>query len=98
RAILSQGVEELRFEELGKELKEAVETAWTGEDSVSQIYYDETLGRMTLTYAVPVRDLTGNVVGALAGSRSLKTFAEMLHEPTMAGTAMNIDLIGEDGT
>lgn len=98
RAILSQGVEELRFEELGKELQEAVKIAWTGEDSVSQIYYDETLGRMTLTYAVPVRDLTGNVVGALAGSRSLKTFAEMLHEPTMAGTTMNIDLIGEDGT
>lgn len=98
RAVLAQGTEELTFRELGIELQETVESAWTGQEAVSPIYYDDTLGRMTLTYAVPVRDIAGNVVGALAGSRSLKAFAEMLHEPTMAGTTMNIDLIGPDGT
>ena len=98
RAILSQGVETLRFQELGSELQQAVESAWEGKYSVSQIYYDATLGRMTLTYAVPVRDIAGNVVGALAGSRSLKTFAEILNQPTTEGNTINIDLVGADGT
>lgn len=98
RAVLSRGTEDIRFSELRGELQQAVRTAWSGENAISPVYYDQTLGRMTLTYAVPIYTLDGQVVGALTGSRSLKVFATLLNEETLSGAVMNIDWVGEDGT
>lgn len=98
RAVLAQGSETARLDQLEPQLRETVERAWAGESSVSPVYFDGSLGRMTLTFAVPVYGPDGEAAGALAGSRSLKAFAGLLNAQTQSGVTLNIDWVGEDGT
>lgn len=98
RMMLPTGSINRPLQDLPEESQNTIHNALGGSTEVSPVYYDDTLESTVLMYAVPVYDKAENVIGVLAGSRSLKMFAALLNERTPSGAEMNITWIGEDAT
>lgn len=77
------------------EAQEAIRSAWSGENAVSQVYEEN--GARVVTYAIPVYQ--GDVVkGALTGIQGLDEFYDVINSVTTAGDKITIFWTKNDGT
>ena len=97
RVTANQNIErDLRVENLETYFQEVIEQAWQGESGVSKMYYDDSMKKQVLGYAVPVYD-GDEIVGALCATDGVSAFQEILDDKTTMNGHGHIHMIGKEG-
>ncbi|MBU3840606.1 MAG: EAL domain-containing protein [Candidatus Ruminococcus intestinipullorum] len=76
-ATLNKGVSEERVEDLEPELKRIVEKSFSGEEEISDVYYEDDIGQNVIAISVPVKE-DGKVVGVLVAYNSEDVYTDIL--------------------
>ena len=76
-ATLNKGVSEERVEDLEPELKRIVEKSFSGEEEISDVYYEDDIGKNVIAISVPVKE-DGKVVGVLVAYNSEYVYTDIL--------------------
>ena len=87
----------LNIDDLNPELKTVIKKAWSGEYSISEVYYDNYLNLNIIVYTIPIYDKNSTIIGCLAGSKSLDIFSDILNQKNMSNYILDIDLINSNG-
>lgn len=82
---------------LPPQVKIAISSAWLGYSAVSAPYYSPTIGQDMITYASPVHATSGNVIGALSGAVSQRSFDTALQQLSMVKQGMDTFLCNSSG-
>ena len=84
-------------EDMNENIQKAIKEAWTGETTISDIYYDEGIEKNVIAYVVPVKK-DDKVTGVVAASQSIDTFGKTLDNQGILsdnGIVMLVDKNGE---
>lgn len=97
RITLSSSIESnLNFDNLPLELQTIIKSSWNGESSISDIYYDKNIQSNVIAYTVPVYN-EGKIIGALSGSKDIKSFNNILNQSSLSNIHLDIDWITNNG-
>ena len=64
---------------LNPEFQSVIDKALSGEDAISEVYYDDNLNLNIITYSIPIYDKNNNIIGCLLGSKKLDVFHDILN-------------------
>lgn len=97
RVTVNQGIErDIQVGDLHEYVQEIVEKAWSGESSVSKVYYDEKMKKQVFAYAIPV--YSQNVLtGVLVANDGISAFEEILDDKTAMNGHGYIHMISREG-
>lgn len=96
--MLGEGIQcNVDTQNLDAPLLRTVEQAWTGNEVISDVYYDNTLQQSVLTYAVPVYNSNEILVGALCATQSLHIFTEIFSADDMSESEAQLQWINQQG-
>ena len=82
---------------LNTEFQSVIEKALSGEDAISEVYYDDNLNLNIITYAIPIYDKNNNIIGCLSGSKKLDVFHDILNTRSISNYILDIDWINSNG-
>lgn len=86
-----------KISDLKPELKNTIEKAANGVNSISEAYLDPDINDTIISYAVPIFNSSKEVVGVLSASRYLESFTKILNTPTLFNYKLNIDWLTSNG-
>ena len=87
----------LQLSTIYPEYREVIESALDGESRISHPFESEFSGQIEFAYGVPVYE-SGEIVGAFAGSDTIRVFSEILDVKGILGGHGYAHLLGQDGT
>ena len=85
------------YSKLPPQVKIAISSAWLGNSAVSAPYYSPTIAADMITYVAPVHASSGQVIGALSGAVSQRSFDATLQQLSLVNQGIDTFLCNASG-